>query len=113
MKLSGAGHLDEEQQGSQDCPLGGSGRNWSWNRRLILNHSLLASVGKEAFYPLQEVSSNSIMMQFDCEALMTDLVESRRMIINLFIFLGLAQLGSAGSRTKRFFLNPCCCSVRI
>ena len=81
MNLSGAGHLDEEQQGSQDCPLGGgSGRNWSWSKRLTLNHSLLASVGKEAFHPLQEVSSISIMMQFDCEVLMTDLVESRRMI---------------------------------
>ena len=51
MKLSGAGHLDEEQQGSQDCPLGASGRNWSWSRRLTFSHNLLAFVGTEAFFP--------------------------------------------------------------
>ena len=108
MKLSGAGHLDEVQQGSQDCPLWGPGRNWGWSRRLTLNQSLLASVGKEAFYPLQEVSSNSIIMQFDCEALMTDLIESFTEIENIYqsvhfppwLKLGLAQLGSAGSRTN-------------
>ena len=58
-----------------------------------------------SFYPLQEVSSNSIMMQFDCEALMTDLVGSFTEIeengSSMFIFSprlkpGLAQLGSAG-----------------
>ena len=77
--------------GSQDCPLGDSGRNWSWSRCLTLNHNSLASVGKETFDPLQEVSSNSIMVQFDCEALMTYLVESFTEVeengINLFIFL--------------------------
>ena len=83
-------YIDEEQQGSQDCPLGDSGRTWSLGRCLTLSH-LLASVSNEAFDPLQEVSSNSIIMQFDCESLMTDLVESFTEIevngINLFIFL--------------------------
>ena len=84
-------YIDEEQQGSQDCPLGDSGRTWSLGRCLTLSHNLLASVSKEAFDPFQEVSSNSIMMQFDCKSLMTDLVESFTEIeengINLFIFL--------------------------
>ena len=52
---------------------------------------LLASVCKEALDPLQEVSSDSVMMQFDCEALMTDIVQSFTEIdengINLFVFL--------------------------
>ena len=84
-------YIDEEQQGPHDCPLEDSGRNWSWSRYLTLNHNLLASVGKEAFYPLQEMSSNSIMMQFDCDALMTDLDKSFTEIeengINPFIFI--------------------------
>ena len=52
---------------------------------------LLASVCKEALDPLLEVSSDSVMMQFDCEALMTNIVLSYTEIeendIILFIFL--------------------------
>ena len=84
-------YIDEEQQGSQDSPLGDSGRTWSLSRCLTFSHNLLASVSKEAFDPFQEVSSNSIMMQFAWDSLMTYLIESLTELeengINLFIFL--------------------------
>ena len=101
-------YINKEQQGSQDCALRDFGRNWNLSRCLTLNHNLLVSVGEKTFDPLQEVSLNPIMMQFDCESLMTDLFERllksrRKASICSFppwLKLGFVQLRSADSRTN-------------
>ena len=68
-----------------------------------------------------KVSSNSVMMKFGDETLMTDLVESFTEIeendIILLIFSSIAEAMSCTTMInqlshERFFPNPCCWSVR-
>ena len=42
---------------------------------MSFNQNLLRSVGKEALYPLQKVTPNSIVVQFDGMTLVTNLFE--------------------------------------